>query len=55
MVKWHFIVYSVKYLIILKNALSMREIKKNTIHLIMILLFAILATTAYNKAAGNQL
>lgn len=33
-VKWHFIVYSVKYLLILKNALSMREIKKkyNTPH-----------------------
>lgn len=35
--KWQFIVYSVKYLLIPKNALSMREIKKkNTIHIIMI-------------------
>lgn len=55
MVKWHFIVYSFKYLLILQNALSMGEIKKNTIHLIMIFLLAMLATTAYNKAAGNKL
>lgn len=27
-VKWYFIVYFVKYLLILKNVLSMREIKK---------------------------